>query len=319
MSRGRRCAARLAREEIPLDQAMRLWHPDRRSAGARASPGHHSWRSEAGNVMLTKTGAKLLDFGLARQLPAAAAAGVRSVAPARFTLSAAPVLGHAAVPGSRTVGREAARRAHRHLLRLAPSCTRLITRQRAFPGDSYAAVVAAIMRFAAAADGGDYDLCRRALERAVATCLAKDPDERWQNAGDLARELKWIGSWWRARLRSRHTVAATSAEQPRLWMAVAAVLALSTLTLAITMLLRSERQPQPSYRTSMLLPEGLLFPGRRATRRRRPVCALAQRPPRCLRRLRPGGKCPAVGPVARLPHRDVAARYRWRRIAVLVT
>jgi ferric-dicitrate binding protein FerR (iron transport regulator) len=33
-----------------------------------------------------------------------------------------------------------------------------------------------------------------ALERVVSTCLAKDPDERWQSAGDLARELKGIAS-----------------------------------------------------------------------------------------------------------------------------
>ena len=31
-----------------------------------------------------------------------------------------------------------------------------------------------------------------ALDRVVKKCLAKDPDERWQTAGDLCRELKWI-------------------------------------------------------------------------------------------------------------------------------
>src|SRR5262249_35008267 len=30
------------------------------------------------------------------------------------------------------------------------------------------------------------------LDRIVKTCLAKDPDERWQNAHDLAKELNWI-------------------------------------------------------------------------------------------------------------------------------
>jgi len=31
-----------------------------------------------------------------------------------------------------------------------------------------------------------------ALERIVRKCLAKDPDDRWQSAADLAAELKWI-------------------------------------------------------------------------------------------------------------------------------
>ena len=31
-----------------------------------------------------------------------------------------------------------------------------------------------------------------ALDHAVRTCLAKDPDRRWQTAGDVGRQLQWI-------------------------------------------------------------------------------------------------------------------------------
>jgi Tol biopolymer transport system component len=98
-----------------------------------------------------------------------------------------------------------------------------------------------------------------ALERAVATCLAKDPDERWQNAGDLARELRWIASGNAAGGTATHLVE-RKAPSSGFWLTVAALLALSTLTLAGLTLLR-QPPDAPTYRTSVLLPEGLLFPG----------------------------------------------------------
>ena len=65
-----------------------------------------------------------------------------------------------------------------------------------------------------------------ALERLVATCLAKDPDERWQTAKDLLRELRWVqgGSWRLTRRRRR-----LSARISRGWHRVAAAMAVAVL------------------------------------------------------------------------------------------
>jgi Tol biopolymer transport system component len=253
---GETLAARLAREQIPLDQAMAygIQIAEALDRAHRQNIIHGDLKP--GNVMLTKTGAKLLDFGLARQLPAALPQVSDSMTRA-FTMSASPVLG--TLPYLAPEQLEDKRPdARTDIFSLGAVLYESVTQERAFPGGSYAAVIAAIMR----SQPRSMAMIRptpAALDRAVATCLAKDPDERWQNAGDLARELKWIAAGG-----SLGPVAATESRRAprlRLWIAAIAVLALSTLVMAITML--RERTPAATavYRTSILLPEGLLFPG----------------------------------------------------------
>jgi len=252
---GETLAARLARGQIPLDQAMAygIQIAEALDRAHRQNIIHGDLKP--GNVMLTKTGAKLLDFGLARQLPAALPQVSDSLTQA-FTMNASPVLGTLPYLAPEQL-EEKRPDARTDIFSLGAVLYESVTQERAFPGDSYAAVIAAIMRSQPPSMA-----VRRptpaALDRAVATCLAKDPDERWQNAGDLARELKWIAAGG-----SLGPVAApVSARTPRLrlWIAAIAVLALSTLVMAITMLLG--RTPATTvYRTSILLPEGLLFPG----------------------------------------------------------
>ena len=68
----------------------------------------------------------------------------------------------------------------------------MVTGRRAFEGKSTAKVVAAIMTTEPPALTTLSPLTPASLERVVKKCLAKDPDERWQSASDLAAELKWI-------------------------------------------------------------------------------------------------------------------------------
>ena len=68
----------------------------------------------------------------------------------------------------------------------------MVTGRRAFEGKSTAKVVASIMTTEPPPLTTLSPLAPAGLERAVKKCLAKDPDERWQNAGDLASELRWI-------------------------------------------------------------------------------------------------------------------------------
>ena len=191
---GETLAARLARGQIPLDQAMAygIQIAEALDRAHRQNIIHGDLKP--GNGMLTKTGAKLLDFGLARQLPAALPQVSDSMTGA-FTMSASPVLG--TLPFLAPEQLEDKRPdARTDIFSLGAVLYESVTQERAFPGDSYAAVIAAIMR----SQPPSMAVIRptpAALDRAVATCLAKDPDERWQNAGDLARELKWIatGGW----------------------------------------------------------------------------------------------------------------------------
>jgi serine/threonine-protein kinase len=70
----------------------------------------------------------------------------------------------------------------------------MLTGQKAFSGGSVAAVMAAVLNAEPAPLAGIQPSVPRSLERLIHKCLAKNPDDRWQTARDLADELKWIGA-----------------------------------------------------------------------------------------------------------------------------
>jgi Tol biopolymer transport system component len=252
---GETLAARLAREEIPLDQALVYGSQIAEAIDRAHRQGIIHGDLKPGNVMLTKTGAKLLDFGLTRQLPASVPQ-VSDTVTRVLPVAAAPVLGTLPYLTPEQLEEKRAD-ARTDIFAYGALLYELVTRRRAFPGDSHAAVVAAIMRSQPPPMAATQST-PAALDRLVATCLAKDPDERWQNAGDLARELKWIASG------GANTVIADGAPRhratSRIWLGIAAVLAVTTV--AVVALPSRGRAPDAAvYRTSILLPEGLLFTG----------------------------------------------------------
>ena len=68
----------------------------------------------------------------------------------------------------------------------------MVTGRRAFKGETPASVIGAILKDEPAAMKSLQPLTPAALDHVVTVCLAKDPDERWQSAADVARELKWV-------------------------------------------------------------------------------------------------------------------------------
>lgn len=152
------------------------------------------------NIMLTKRGAKLMDFGLARVAsPAAKSPGHRLADSATETRpdSDEPITAKGTVAGTyhymspeQLEGKEADGRSD--LWALGCVLYEMSTGKRAFDGSTPASVISAVMR------GEPREMAELApmtpppLSRLVRQCLAKDPDERWQTAGDLRRELTWI-------------------------------------------------------------------------------------------------------------------------------
>jgi Tol biopolymer transport system component/predicted Ser/Thr protein kinase len=149
-----------------------------------------------GNVMLTKSGAKLLDFGLAKlRAPGAQP----SVAPEQSSLPTrdTPLTAKGSIVGTfqymapeQLEGKEADARTD--IFAFGAVLYEMATGKRAFTGKSHASLIGAILKDEPAPISSVQPLTPPALERVVATCLAKDPDDRWQNAHDLASELKWI-------------------------------------------------------------------------------------------------------------------------------
>ncbi|HEY3216945.1 MAG TPA: protein kinase [Candidatus Eisenbacteria bacterium] len=159
-----------------------------------------------GNIMLTKAGAKLMDFGLARAT-GAAGAGVGSGAGrapeagvAGLTESptmSRPLTTEGAIVGTfqymapeQLEGQEADPRTD--LWALGCVVYEMATGKKAFEGKSQASLIAAILKEEPRPITELQPLVPPALERVVKRCLAKDPDDRWQSARDLMHELEWI-------------------------------------------------------------------------------------------------------------------------------
>ena len=138
------------------------------------------------NVILTRAGAKLLDFGVAQLKPAASAAddaatiartGVGFVVGTPQYMAPEQVEGKDADPRT-------------DIFALGAVMHEMLSGQKAFAGDAAPAVMASILKDTPSPLPATVPA---ALARAVRVCLAKDPNERWQSAGDLRRELEWIG------------------------------------------------------------------------------------------------------------------------------
>ena len=146
--------------------------------------------------MLTKSGTKLLDFGLAKVREAASSAHERETAlPTRELTTEGTILGtFQYMAPEQLEGKKADARSD--VFAFGAVLYEMVTGRHAFTGASQASLIASILKESPPAIGGA-DVGTKSgalawLERVIQTCLAKDPDARWQSAGDLGRELKWI-------------------------------------------------------------------------------------------------------------------------------
>src|SRR6476661_8111744 len=208
-----------------------------------------------GNIMLTKSGAKLMDFGLAKSAPAMAAASSSSLTMELTSpLATHPLTGQGFVVGTfqymspeQVEGKEADARSD--IFAFGSVLYEMATGKRAFQGKSNLSVASAILEKEPEPITTLQPMAPPALEHVVRSCLAKNPDERWQSAGDIARELRWIASG-----RSSQTNIPTLARRPGhrwerfAWLAVAVVLLASLAWLAM------RRQPPARVVQAVLTP-----------------------------------------------------------------
>jgi len=147
-----------------------------------------------GNIMLTKTGAKLLDFGLAKPTEAVASlATLTATKPAQHS----PVTQEGMIVGTfqymspeQVEGKELDGRSD--IFSLGAVLYEMVTGKRAFEGKSQLSVASAILEKEPEPISTTKPLMPPALEHAIRRCLAKDPEERWQSASDIKNELLWI-------------------------------------------------------------------------------------------------------------------------------
>ena len=190
---GETLAKRLERGLLPLDQVLKFGAQIADALDKAHCSGVVHRDLKPGNIMLTPTGAKLLDFGLAKPI-----APLTSVA----TLTAAatqdsPVTELGTIVGTfqymspeQVEGKELDGRSD--IFSLGAVLYEMLTGQRAFPGKSQLSVASAILEKEPAPISSVKPLTPQALDHSIRKCLAKSPEDRWQSASDLASELKWI-------------------------------------------------------------------------------------------------------------------------------
>ena len=194
---GETLADRLKKGALCPRSGRALRHRDRRRAGDKAHRHGIVHRDlKPGNVMLTKAGAKLLDFGLAKlrapEVPIAALSDLSALPTGDKPLTAEGSLvgTFQYMAPEQLEGKEPDARAD--IFAFGAVLYEMVTGERAFKGKSQASLIAAILTAEPTPMSVLRPLTPAALDRLVATCLAKDPDERWQSAHDLVQELKWI-------------------------------------------------------------------------------------------------------------------------------
>jgi serine/threonine protein kinase/Tol biopolymer transport system component len=159
-----------------------------------------------GNIMITKSGAKLLDFGLAKAAMPLASGATLTAAVTRTT----PVTQPGTVVGTfQYMSPEQVEAkdldARSDIFSFGAVLYEMVTGQRAFRGKSQLSVASAILEKDPDPISTLQPLTPLSLDHAIHRCLAKDPDDRWQTARDLFLELKWIGEGGSQASQSRTT------------------------------------------------------------------------------------------------------------------
>jgi serine/threonine protein kinase len=145
-----------------------------------------------GNVMLTRAGAHLLDFGLARPVSQQSAMAPTIADRASLTTEGT-VLGtlHYMAP-EQLDGRDVDTRAD--IFSFGAVLFEMVTGLKAFDGESPARVMSAILRDEPTRVSTIVPITPAGLDALIHTCLAKDPNDRWQGLSDVARQLRWLRS-----------------------------------------------------------------------------------------------------------------------------
>src|SRR6266851_3255648 len=192
---GETLAQRLHKGSLPLGQVLQyaIEISDALDKAHRKGVTHRDLKP--GNIMLTKSGTKLLDFGLAKLRQEAAPANVSL---SDLPTAVDPLTAQGSIVGTlqymapeQLEGKEVDARTD--IFAFGAVVYEMVSGKKAFEGKNQASIIGAILKDDPPPISSLQPMTPPTLDRSIKTCLAKDPDRRWQTASDLTRELKWIG------------------------------------------------------------------------------------------------------------------------------
>ena len=189
---GETLATRLEKGRLPLEQVLKYGAQiaDALDKAHRSGLVHRDLKPS--NIMLTPSGAKLLDFGLAKPVaPVLTGATLTGATPHSPMTEEGTIVGTFQYMSPEQVeGKELDGRSD--IFSLGAVVYEMVTGKEAFCGKSHLSVASAILEKEPDPITSAKPLTPPALNHAIRKCLEKLPDERWQSASDLASELRWV-------------------------------------------------------------------------------------------------------------------------------
>ena len=235
---GETLAARIAKGPVEIDEALRIAIEIAEALDAAHRGGIVHRDLKPANVMLTRGGVKLLDFGLAKPKMAMSSSFEQSnLVTANVTvegtiLGTLQYISPEQLRGMPVDGRS-------DIFAFGAVLYELLTGRKAFDGPTQSTVIGAILHSEPASLPESLPISPR-VKRVVRTCLAKNPDSRWQTAHDLGMELQWLAEE-NATASVTLATAVPSGKRERLAWSLAAVAALVAVGLSFAARRFSER------------------------------------------------------------------------------
>ena len=198
---GQTLADRLVKGALPLDQVVKIGIEIAEALEKAHRQGIVHRDLKPGNIMLTKSGAKLMDFGLAKPELAIASSAKGQLTPstptmnlASLTSAASPLTQKGSIVGtfqylSPEVLQGSEADARSDIFSFGCVLYEMVAGRRAFEGKSQLGVLTAILEKEPEPIAASQP---PALDRVIRACLAKDPVDRFQSAHDVAMDLRWL-------------------------------------------------------------------------------------------------------------------------------
>jgi len=258
---GESLAERLKKGPLPIDQALRIATQVASALDQAHRKGITHRDLKPGNVMLTKDGAKVLDFGLAKMREPGSSAAFAGPGGSLVHTMTTPLTGEGSIVGTlqymapeQLEGRDADARSD--IFAFGAVLYEMVTGRRAFEGASQASVIAAILEREPAPIRELQPLAPALLDRLVRACLAKDPDQRRQTAHDVLLDLQWM-----AESRAEPASKVQEAKPDRLRWTALVVAACVMVGAAVWLAVRPRAVPARTMRFGISLPAGDWFGG----------------------------------------------------------
>ncbi|HMC23733.1 MAG TPA: protein kinase [Thermoanaerobaculia bacterium] len=245
---GESLAERIAKGPLPLEQVVRygVQIADALDKAHRAGIIHRDLKP--GNIMITKSGAKLLDFGLAKPTSVFEIDGATHHKPLTQEGTIVGTFQYMA-PEQIEDGQVDART---DIFALGAVLYEMATGKRAFDGKSKASLIASILTAEPQPITAVQPMTPASFDRVIRTCLQKEPDDRWQSAHDVATELRWVSE-------APSTTTPRRARSLLVW-SMAAILGVISIALAVALWRKTESaRNEPAVRTLILPPENTTF------------------------------------------------------------